>query len=206
MVVGAGGDDQRLVACVIPEPGSNLTEGALRAELRSTLPPHMVPTAIGFVDAFPLDAGRKVDRARLAERFASVPARTGATVAPSDRERRVTAVWQQVLQRQDIGREDNFFDLGGNSMLLMQVYELLADDAADPPLKGSELFRYPTVASLAARLGRADAATADVGGGGGGAGGRGRDRDRASSRRIRPAGDTVRDARLRARERGGKNA
>jgi hypothetical protein len=112
----------------------------------------------------------------------------------------VAAAWQQVLQRQDIGREDNFFDLGGNSMLLLQVYELLADDAADPPLKGSEMFRYPTVASLAARLGGADGAPAAAGGGGG------RDRDRTSSRRSRLADDTVRGARLRARERGARNA
>ncbi|MFE6082333.1 amino acid adenylation domain-containing protein [Streptomyces virginiae] len=200
LVVGAGVDDSRLVACVIPEPGSNVTEEDLRAELRSTLPPHMVPTAIGIFDAFPLDAGQQVDRARLAEQFANVPAPSGAAVAPSDRERRVTAVWQQVLQRQGIGREDNFFDIGGNSMLLLQVYELLAGDTADPPLKGSELFRYPTVASLAARLGRGDAAPADAGAGGG------RDRERTSGRRIRRTDDTVRDARLRARERGGKNA
>lgn len=199
LVVGAGVGDSRLVACVIPEPGSDLTEGALRAELRSTLPPHLVPTAIGFFDAFPLDAGQKVDRARLAEQFAGVAARTGVAGAPSDHERRVAAAWQQVLQRQDIGREDNFFDLGGNSMLLLQVYELLADDTADPPLKGSEMFRYPTVASLAARLGGADGAPAAAGGGG-------RDRDRTSSRRSRLADDTVRGARLRARERGARNA
>jgi hypothetical protein len=112
----------------------------------------------------------------------------------------VAAVWQQVLQRQDIGREDNFFDLGGNSMLLLQVYELLDGDTADPPLKGSEMFRYPTVATLAARLGGAGAASAATGGGGG------RDRDRTASRRSRLADDTVRGARLRARERGGRNA
>ncbi|MEV7556116.1 amino acid adenylation domain-containing protein [Streptomyces sp. NPDC089795] len=199
-VVGEGVDDRRLVACVIPEPGEKVTESALRAELRSRLPHSMVPTAIGFFDVFPLDAGQRVDRARLAAQFASMAARTGVAGTLSDHERRVTAVWQQVLQRQGIGREDNFFDLGGNSMLLLQVHELLAGDPANPPLKGSELFRYPTVATLAARLGRSDAAPAAVGAGAG------RDRDRTSSRRVRPADDTVRGARLRARERGGKNA
>lgn len=120
---------------------------------------------------------------------ASPVAATGAA-APSDHERRVAAVWQQVLNRRDIGREDNFFDIGGNSMLLLQVYELLSGDTADPPLKGSEMFRYPTVASLAARLG-----SADTGG-----------RDRTSGRRARTADDTVRGARLRARQRGGRHA
>ncbi|MCX5386219.1 condensation domain-containing protein [Streptomyces sp. NBC_00083] len=197
LLVGEGADDRRLVACVVPEPGADVTESALLAELGSALPPSLLPTEIRSVDAFPLDADRRTDRAALAAHFAGAAARTGAAGAPSDHERRVTAVWQQVLRRQDIGRDDNFFDLGGTSMLLAQVHELLAGDAVNQPLKGSELFRYPTVATLAARLGRAASEPAA---------GAGRDRGRTAGRRARPADDTVRGARLRARERGGKNA
>ncbi|HET9172572.1 MAG TPA: condensation domain-containing protein [Actinospica sp.] len=139
----------------------------------------------------PLDSQGRLEIEGRVETQVPVAPRTVVAAAPSEHERRVTAVWQQVLQRREFGREDNFFDLGGTSMLLLQVYELLDGAAADPPLKGSELFRYPTVASLAARLG----------------GGEGRDRDRTSSRRAaRLADDTVRGARLRARERGGKSA
>ncbi|MEV0232685.1 amino acid adenylation domain-containing protein [Nonomuraea sp. NPDC050786] len=199
LVVGAGVDDRRLVACVIPEPGRQLTETALKTELRLSLPSYMVPTAIKFFDAFPLNASQKVDRVQLAGQFANAAVRTepGPVVTLSTHERRVAAIWRQVLQRPDIGREDNFFDLGGTSVLLMQVHQqLLTGDAADPSLKVSELFRYPTVASLAARLGRVPAGTA--------AGGAGR--DRRSNRRAQLVDDTVRGARLRARERGGKNA
>ncbi|MEW9553630.1 amino acid adenylation domain-containing protein [Nonomuraea sp. NPDC050783] len=195
LVVGAGVDDRRLVACVIPEPGRRLTETALKAELRAWLPPYMVPAAIGFFDAFPLNASQKVDRARLAGQFASAVARAepGPAVPLSAHERRIADIWREVLRRPDVGREDNFFDLGGTSVLLMQVHhQLLTGDAADPSLKVSELFRHPTVASLAARLRRVPAG--DDGG------------DRTSNRRARPADDTVRAARLRARERGGKNA
>ncbi|MEY9857134.1 amino acid adenylation domain-containing protein [Catenulispora sp. GAS73] len=201
LVVGKGVADRRLVACVIPEPGRQLTETDLKAELRSSLPPYMVPTAIGFFDTFPLNASQKVDRAQLAGQFANAVARTepGLVVTLSAHERRVAAVWQQVLRRPGIGREDNFFDLGGTSMLLMQVHQqLLAGDAADPSLKVSELFRYPTVASLAARLGRVPAAPAAPAGGA--------DRDRTPNRRAQPVHDTVRNARLRARGRSVPNA
>ena len=176
---------------MIPEPGQHLTESALKAELRSALPPYMVPTAIGFFDVFPLNASQKVDRAQLAGQFAQAVARTGTggAVALSTHERRVAAIWQQVLHRPGIGRDDNFFDSGGNSMLLMQVHQLLTDEAADPSLTVSELFRYPTVASLAARLSRVPAAAPGP-----------------ARRTPPPADDTVRGARLRARQRNRRNA
>ncbi|GAA1602447.1 condensation domain-containing protein [Actinoplanes couchii] len=104
--------------------------------------------------------------------------------------RRVTTVWQKVLGREGIGPDDNFFDLGGNSMLLMQVFEMLADETADTPLKVPDLFRYPTVTSLARHLGRG-ATTEDPD----------PSRVRAPSRRARLAEGTARSARLRARDR-----
>ena len=125
----------------------------------------------------------------------TVPRSEPVATAPSSaalgaHERRVTAAWQQVLGRGGIGPDDNFFDLGGNSMLLVQVHEMLADEAAQTPLKVNELFRYPTVASLARRLGQTAVAA-----------GAGTGRGRASSRRVQLADGTARSARLRARER-----
>lgn len=126
------------------------------------------------------------------------PVREVAGVASGAHVGRVTAAWRQVLGREGIGPDDNFFDLGGNSMLLMKVHEMLAGEATETPLKVNELFRYPTVASLARRLGQT-AATAGAGTG----------RSRAPSRRVQLAEGTARSARLRARERqrtdGGKD-
>ncbi|MGA5562213.1 condensation domain-containing protein [Streptomyces platensis] len=141
----------------------------------------------------PTEVGPGGDRRTAPERqvVGTAPrSESGGGAAPSAHVRRVTAVWQQVLGREGIGPDDNFFDLGGTSMLLMQVHEMLADEAADGPLKVHELFRYPTVASLARRLGRT-AATAGTGPG----------RGRASSRRVQLADGSARSARLRARER-----
>jgi amino acid adenylation domain-containing protein len=197
LVIGEGAGDSRLIACVILEPDGQLTESGLKAQLRSSLPPYMVPTSVGFFDSFPLNASQKVDRAQLARQFTSAVPRTepGSGVALSAHERLVASIWQQVLHREGIGRDDNFFDLGGNSMLLMQVHQLLTDEAADGLLKVSELFRYPTVASLAARLGQVPSAP-----------GTGDGRGRTSSRRTQLADATVRGARLRARQRHRPNA
>ena len=153
---------------------------------------------LGRVDNQVTVSGFRVELEGVETQLDKVPAVRDHALG--DHERRVTAIWQQVLQRQDIGHEDNFFDLGGNSMLLLQVYELLDGDAADPPLKGSETVPLSDRGQSGRAPRRAGAAPAVVGAG------EGRDRDRTSSRRIRPADDTVRGARLRARERGGKNA
>ncbi|MFI1357978.1 condensation domain-containing protein [Streptomyces sp. NPDC020898] len=130
----------------------------------------------------------------ISRRTAAVRESVGATprsgTALRGIEQRITAVWRQVLGREGVGPDDNFFDLGGNSMLLMQVHEMLADEAADTPLKVNEMFRYPTVSGLARRLGQ-------TGHGAGTDPGRGR----ASNRRAQLAGGTARSARLRARER-----
>nr|BFE60211.1 hypothetical protein GCM10020063_047370 [Dactylosporangium thailandense] len=132
---------------------------------------------------------------------AAAPADEPAPTGLGAHERRVTAVWRQVLGREAIGPDDNFFDLGGNSMLLMQVHQLLTDEAADRPLTVPDLFRYPTVTSLARRIGQAAAPA-----------GEGPGRGRASSRRLQLADGTARGARLRARGRqrvdgdGGRDA
>jgi amino acid adenylation domain-containing protein len=160
LVVGEDAADRRLVACVIPELGERPRDSDLRAALLSRVPPYMVPSLVAFFETFPLTPNQKVDRARLARQLSSAAA-PGETSAPGagrplgGYERRVASVWEQVLHRKGIGADDNFFDLGGNSLLLLQVHQLLAPDALGEPLAVSELFRYPTVESLACRLGSA---------------------------------------------------
>ncbi|MFK0253889.1 amino acid adenylation domain-containing protein [Streptomyces sp. NPDC090445] len=197
LVAGSAADDRRLVACVVPAPGSAPAEADLRAELRSRLPPYMVPASVLLVDALPLTGNRKVDRAALAARVAEAAATAEgrpATTAADGPEHTVAGIWQQVLHRQGVGAHDNFFDLGGNSMLLLQVHRRLAEAFPDRPLSVNELFRFTTVADLARRLGtpagssgdRAEDETADRG------------RRRASKRRERVPGQ----ARAHARRRG----
>ncbi|WP_405606514.1 non-ribosomal peptide synthetase [Streptomyces sp. NBC_00076] len=156
LLAGGAADDRRLVACVLPEPGAEFTEADLRAALQSRLPSYMVPAAVLLVDEVPLTGNRKVDRAALADRVAQAGAAAGrpaATDVPGGTERAVAGIWQQVLYRRDVGRHDNFFDLGGNSMLLLQVHRRLGEAFPGRPLSVNELFRFTTVADLARRLG-----------------------------------------------------
>ena len=120
----------------------------------------MVPAAIVTLDAMPLTGSGKVDYRALPS-----PARDGARaaayVAPaSDMERRVAAIWTGVLGLDEVGAADNFFDVGGHSLKLVEVHERL-QTTLGRAIPIVELFRYPTVAGLAAYLSQASGTRED---------------------------------------------
>jgi natural product biosynthesis luciferase-like monooxygenase protein len=131
----------------------------LRARLKQTLPPYMIPSAFVVLDALPLTANGKVNRKAL-----PVPDRDrqeAATeyVAPaSDLERTIGEVWQQLLGLAQVSTQDNLFDLGANSLLMVQANGRLKT-ALGRELSLVEMFRFPSIATLAAHL--AIAPTAD---------------------------------------------
>ena len=146
----------RLVAYVVGDEGA--TAGALRAGQRRSLPEQLVPGAFVFLPRLPLTPNGKVDRAAL-----PAPEQGGgAPVSPAARdpiEARVAEVWKSVLGRDTVGVHDNFFDLGGTSLLLYRVYSRLRE--IRPGLRVVDLFRYTTVEALARFLaGPADEAAA----------------------------------------------
>ncbi|MFJ6556520.1 amino acid adenylation domain-containing protein [Streptomyces luteogriseus] len=114
--------------------------------LRARLPRHMVPSALVALPALPLSAHGKVDRRAL-----PAPARTEAPVlAPrNDTERAVAEVWRDLLGVDDVGLDQNFFDLGGHSLLLIELHRRLAADVGIHA-ELMELFRSTTVRSQAA--------------------------------------------------------
>jgi acyl carrier protein len=108
----------------------------------------MLPSAWAFLEAMPLTANGKLDRARLPE----PEARDRVYEAPrGDFERRIAEIWEQALGLERVGAHDNFFDLGGHSLLLARVHTALRRKL-ETEISIIELFRFPTVASLAARL------------------------------------------------------
>ncbi|HEX2187808.1 MAG TPA: amino acid adenylation domain-containing protein [Longimicrobiaceae bacterium] len=161
-----------LVAYVVPAGGAVAHE-ELRAHLRTRLPEHMVPGAFVALDALPLTPNGKLDRAAL-----PAPERTGGGRGTGEpltaTERAVAAVWEELLGVSRVGVADNFFDLGGHSLLLAQVHSRLGERWEGVAL--IDLFEHPTLGSLAAHLDRR-------GGGGGDHAERGR--QRAESRRAR---------------------
>jgi len=155
VVVAAGSSsDRRLIAYVIREQGIAWDE--LRGALREKLPPYMVPSAVVFLERMPLLASGKIDRRSLPEPGRDRPDLAASFVSPQNEKERVIAqVWQEVLGLDRVGIHDNFFDLGGHSILAAEVHGKLRERLrADFPL--IELFQHPTVHALAGRLGKAE--------------------------------------------------
>jgi amino acid adenylation domain-containing protein len=140
--------DRRLVAYVATDadPGD-----ALREALRKRLPEYMIPSAILRLDALPLTPNGKLDRKALPAPDRGESA-ARETIAPrSANEMLVVDVFQDVLRRADVGVFDNFFDLGGHSLMAARVMAKLREKArVDLPLRN--LFERPTPAELAAAI------------------------------------------------------
>ncbi|WP_407567207.1 amino acid adenylation domain-containing protein [Polymorphospora sp. A560] len=137
----------------------------LDAHLRARLPGYMLPARVCTVDALPLTGNGKVDRAALAGRLAA-PARSGGDDGPldeprTDLERRLADLWAELLGTARIGRDVDFYTLGGDSLLLSKLVGMVRDrvpEAAghtwDQLLR--QMLRTPTVGGLADWLGAAD--------------------------------------------------
>ncbi|PYQ54258.1 MAG: non-ribosomal peptide synthetase, partial [Acidobacteria bacterium] len=147
--------EERLVAYVVPAgPGPRPEAGELRDALRRVLPEHMVPADFALVDALPLTPSGKVDRGALRARLPAgelAPAAEPGGDLETEIEELVAGIWQDLLRRGPIGRDDNLFDVGAHSILAIQftshVYDALG---LEIPLR--LLFESPTVRRLSAAI------------------------------------------------------
>lgn len=145
--------EARLVGYVVSRESNALTGQELREFLARRVPDYMVPSRWIFLDAWPTTTRGKVDRKALQAIGRSAPDVLRERTLPRDeRERAVAAIWEEVLRVRGIGVHDNFFDLGGHSLLLPKVLTQLRALAARN-LSMVDLFRYPTVHTLAAAMG-----------------------------------------------------
>jgi polyketide synthase PksJ len=120
----------------------------LRKLLKDKLPDYMIPSVFILMDSFPMTPNGKVDRKALPLPESLRPQMATNYIPPSNStEKRITMIWQEVLKLERIGMNDNFFDLGGHSLLLSQVrskiIEILKKD-----ISMLELFKYPTISTL----------------------------------------------------------
>jgi hypothetical protein len=142
--------EQRLVAYVVPSQHAAPTAFELREFLRGRLPEHMVPSLIVILESLPMTPSGKLDHKAL-----PAPHREAADITSqpaTDLESTIAAIWGELLGIQRIGRTENFFDLGGHSLLLAKAHQRLRA-ALDAQLSLVDLFKYPTVEALAAFLG-----------------------------------------------------
>jgi amino acid adenylation domain-containing protein len=145
-------NDERLVAYLTLQDGMALDAESMRDALRRKLPDYMVPAAFVALPAVPLTPNDKIDRNALPPPQAQDGRMNKPTnVLMTPEQRRVAEVWQDVLQVDRVGLHENFFDLGGHSLLLVKLHAKLKQAfATDFPL--IELFQRTTVASQAERL------------------------------------------------------
>jgi hypothetical protein len=145
--------DVRLVAYLRLD-GEALDEATLRAHLSAVLPPYMVPSHFVAMEAFPLTPNLKVDRNKLPAPKPLAPVEASVaveTVPKNDAQRTVSEAFKRTLGLQQIGLNENFFALGGHSLLAVHMHRELKGSVA-PDLAITDIFRYPTVASLALRI------------------------------------------------------
>jgi non-ribosomal peptide synthetase component F len=151
---GASVQEKRLVAYVVAQQGSSAQEvsgSALRSYLKSKVPEYMVPAHFVRIDTLPLTPNGKVDRRALPVPDWQEEQAGNDHWQPGPLEELVGQVWQQVLQREQIGSQDDFFEIGGHSLLATQVIARLRDLLSiDISLR--TLFEAPTLSGLTARL------------------------------------------------------
>ncbi|HEX4036858.1 MAG TPA: amino acid adenylation domain-containing protein [Acidobacteriaceae bacterium] len=141
--------DQRLTAYVAAS--TPLDPVSLRNAVAARLPQYMVPSAVIFLDAFPLTPNKKVDRKALPAPNAPPPAVPVPSAGSSDFEDKLTAIWKNLLKVQTIDPHENFFSLGGHSLLIVQMQSAIRQQLAIE-VSIPDLFQRSTIAELAQLL------------------------------------------------------
>ena len=146
-----GGGGPMLVAYAAPL-AANHDFTPVRDRLRALLPEFMVPTHYVGLAALPRTPNGKIDRNALPAPDRVAPVSQDAFVAPEEGlETRIAAIWRDVLKLDAVGSLDNFFDAGGHSLLAVQIHRRLTADL-QCQLALTDIFRFPTIRTLAAHL------------------------------------------------------
>ncbi|MFE2865284.1 amino acid adenylation domain-containing protein [Embleya sp. NPDC059259] len=156
----AGVHEGALVAAVVAEP--EVRADRLRAAAEKSLPAHMIPEHIVLVDELPLTANGKVDRRALAPLWGRRPAGPPPEPPRTDLERLIASIWQQSLPAgtRELGRDDDYFALGGDSILATTIVGRLRETLGSDKATVRAIFTSRTIAALATHL-RAHESTPD---------------------------------------------
>ncbi|HYY98878.1 MAG TPA: amino acid adenylation domain-containing protein, partial [Pyrinomonadaceae bacterium] len=150
---------RQLTAYLALEPGAQPSLDKLRGHLAERLPEYMLPSAFVMLERLPLNANGKIDRRALRASVVPRLALEADYVAPAtEMERVIAELWRELLTAERVGAHDNFFDLGGHSLLIIEMRGRL-QEILGREIAVVELFKYPTVSALARRLGREDGAS-----------------------------------------------
>lgn len=162
VIIRPSGNDQMLVAYVVTKDRTELTASELREHMRERLPDYMVPGVFVMMESLPVSASGKIDRLSLPEPDSARPSLEVSYVEPkSDAEMVLAVIWKELFKLERVGVNDNFFDLGGNSMLMIEARAKVID-AFKTDVSMVQMFKYASISSLARFLALSGETTAAV--------------------------------------------
>ncbi len=147
--------EKSLVAYVVAQDGVELDEPRIKSAVGKSLPPFMMPSRVVFLAALPLSKNGKVDRGALPEPRALGQERA-FVAARDERERRLVALWEELLEREPIGVTDDFFDVGGHSLLSLTLLGRCRTDLG-LTLSLPRFLEQPTIEGIVRSLGESAA-------------------------------------------------
>lgn len=137
--------------CAYIESRREFTAAEIRLHLGGILPEYMIPSHYVRLDKLPLSPNGKIDRKALPEPVVNIGTGVEYIAPRNETERKIADLWKEALDIDTVGMEDNFFDLGGNSLRLVELYSKL-DRIYPGRLKIADLFAYTKVSQIAAFL------------------------------------------------------
>jgi amino acid adenylation domain-containing protein len=144
--------DRQLVAYVSPAKNHSLVPEELRSFLEQRLPGYMVPAHFVLLESLPLTHNGKVDRKALpAPSRKSIPAATATDATGTGTENKLAAIWVELLKVDGVGVNDNFFDLGGHSLMVFKALSRIRD-VFDVDISVQDFFENPTIAEISKLL------------------------------------------------------
>ena len=148
VAMARGVDPERILVAYVAAGAGAPAEAVMRAELKRTLPEYMIPAAIVVLDKLPLGPNGKVDRTSLPEPGAAAVAGAVYVEPRTPTEEAIAGIWKALLRRDRVGAGDDFFEIGGDSLLATQVISRVRS-AFEIELPLRRFFEGATVAALA---------------------------------------------------------
>nr|WP_054942807.1 non-ribosomal peptide synthetase [Paenibacillus ihuae] len=151
LVEGSRDEDKRIVAYVVLHYQELFDSGTLRKFLKGKLPDYMIPSAFLAVEQIPLNANGKIDRSALPPVVCGILESSSFSAPETELQRKLACLWGEVLSMDKVGIDHPFFDMGGNSILMVELHNRIKDQlCADISI--ADLFQYSTVAEQAQHI------------------------------------------------------
>lgn len=142
--------DARLHVVVVPVVGAGLSAELIRAQLKSKLPAYMIPSSIILVKSIPLLPNGKINQKEISlqqVQVAGLESKQNSVAKSSKVEKLMIEIWSEVLGQQNFTTTDNFFDVGGHSLLFLKIRDLI-QSRLEAKFSIVELYQYPNIAAL----------------------------------------------------------